>query len=90
MMKEGVLRRIDMYSNSQNCQEFDLDEKKVESIARRISKAAQEAKEMGLIIFGGSGSGSLRYTLNQEQGASQEVAILDGFFDGGDGGDDYE
>jgi hypothetical protein len=68
------------------CAEFGLDTKRVESIARRLSKAAKEARSMGLVVFGGSGKGTLRIS---GKGVSGEVADLDGIFDGGDGGDDY-
>jgi hypothetical protein len=68
------------------CKEFGLDAKKVNSIARRLSSAARDAQEIGLCVFGASGSGSLRYH-RVEGGAQTEVANLDGSFDGGDGGD---
>jgi hypothetical protein len=41
---------------------------------------------MGLTVFGGSGSGTLR---KSGGGAQNNVADLDGHFDGGDGGDVY-
>lgn len=75
-----------MYVDDDKCEAFGLDAKRVESIARRISKAAQEASKMGLKVFGGSGRGSLRV---KGGGAQNEVAHLGGSFDGGDGGDVY-
>ncbi len=87
MTKKGVAK---MYVNADKCEEFDLDYKKIQSIARRISNAAKEAQEMGLCIFGGSGSGSLRYGHANLHGPGHNiVADLDGRFDGGDGGDVY-
>lgn len=74
-----------MFVNEDRCVVAGLDPKKVASIARRISKAALEAKAMGLTVFGGSGSGTLRHW--GEHGTDAEVADLDGMFDGGDGGD---
>jgi hypothetical protein len=70
------------------CEEFGLDPKKVASIAKRLSRAAREAEEMKLTIFGGSGSGSLRYH-GEGRGVDTRsvVANLEGAFDGGDGGD---
>jgi hypothetical protein len=69
------------------CKSCGLDPKRVRSIATRISKAAKEADAMGLTVFGGS-TGSLRYSDVPLQGpGNSEVAILDGSFDGGDGGD---
>lgn len=75
-----------MHVNKDACERFGLDESKVASIARRISKAMIEAQAMGLIIFGGSGSGVLR---KSGGGAQNNVANLDGNYDGGDGGDEY-
>lgn len=74
------------FADIDKCEELGLDPKLVESIARRISVAATEARSMGLKVFGGSGTGSLRLF---GKGCSGEVATLDGVFDGGDGGDDY-
>ena len=72
------------------CESFGLDPKRVKSIASRLSKAAKEAKEMGLTVFGGSGSGNLRFNGAELQGPGHsEVATLDGHFDGGCGGDVY-
>lgn len=74
-----------MMINEDRCVVMGLDPKKVASIARRISKVALEAQTMGLTIFGGSGTGTLRHW--GEHGQEAEVADLDGMFDGGDGGD---
>jgi hypothetical protein len=75
-----------MFVDDDKCNEFALDPKTIASIARRISKAAVEANALGLKVFGGSGSGTLRIF---GKGTSGNVAMLDGTFDGGDGGDDY-
>ena len=66
------------------CEKAGLDYKKVKSITNRISKAAKEAEEMHLCVFGGSGSGSLRFTDPDGKG-NIIVASLDGNIDGGDG-----
>jgi hypothetical protein len=72
------------------CESFGLDPKQVKSIAARLSKAAKEAESIGLTVFGGSGSGSLRFDGAPMQGPGHsEVATLDGCFDGGSGGDVY-
>ena len=72
---------------------FDEAElKRITSIARRISKAAKEAREMGIEVFGGTGSGTLRYNDSVGQGGGLILAYLDGIFDGGCGAtceDDY-
>jgi hypothetical protein len=75
-----------MQINEKECEKAGLDIKKVKSIARRISKAAKEAGELGIEIFGGSGTGELRYTDNEDIG-QLKIARLDGCFSGGDGGD---
>ena len=75
-----------MFIEDDKCNELGLDTKKVASIARRLSKAASEANKLGLVVFGGSGNGTLRVF---GRGTSGIVAELDGSFDGGDGGDDY-
>jgi hypothetical protein len=71
------------------CFIYVIDPRVVASIARRISKAAKEAEALGLAVFGGSGSGTLRYHMTDAGGTQTEVAWLDGCWDGGDGGDDY-
>jgi hypothetical protein len=71
------------YVKEDECAAANLDPKKVASVARRISRAAMDAKAMGLVVFGGSGSGSLRF--NDGGDGQLIVAELDGPFDGGDG-----
>ncbi|MFD2257459.1 hypothetical protein ACFSSA_12315 [Luteolibacter algae] len=79
-----------MYIDEELCESFGLDPKRVKSIASRLSKAAKEAEELGLTVFGGSGSGNLRFNDADMQGPGHsEVATLDGCFDGGSGGDIY-
>jgi hypothetical protein len=75
-----------MFVDEDKCVELGIDPKRVRSITRRISKAAMDAHSIGLTVFGGSGTGSLRIS---GRGISGTVADLDGVFDGGDGGDDY-
>lgn len=72
-----------MLVNEDECKSAGLDIKKVESISRRLSKAAMEAQEMGLTVFGGSGTGTLRFHDGQDR--SLIVSYLNGDFDGGDG-----
>lgn len=77
------------YVRDERCEEFGLDRKKVAGLTRRISKAAREAHEMGLVVFGGSGAGTLRFNRSAFGGERTSVADLDGHFDGGDGGDSW-
>ena len=77
-----------MFVYIDKCEEFGLDVKQVEKIARMLSRAGKEAGKLGLGIFGGSGHGSLRlFTADKQGPGHSEVASLDGHFDGGDGGD---
>lgn len=72
-----------MHANEAECLAAGLDPKRVESIARRINKAAKEAREMGLEVFGGSTAGTLRVI---EPGAQLIVAdMTGGCWSGGDG-----
>jgi hypothetical protein len=75
-----------------------LDRKKVESIARRLSKLGREMESMGLSIYGASGSGNLIHEsrpthidnplqpLVQTEDFGSVIAELDGTWqwDGGD------
>jgi hypothetical protein len=81
-----------MNINEKECEQagFTLDEiKKIASISRRISKAASEARKMGICVFGGTGSGSLRFTDDENKG-QLVLADLEGNFDGGDGGNCFD
>jgi len=70
--------------NLNECEAAGLDPEKVGSIARRLNKAAKEAAALGIVIFGGSGSGTLRY--HDGKGGALIVAVLpEGVWDGGDG-----
>lgn len=78
---------MDRSGHKASIKKSGLDEKKVASIARRLSKVAKEADTMGITIFGGSGSGSLRI-YNSDDGIEARplvLAELDGHFDGGGG-----
>lgn len=65
------------------CAELGLDHRNVLSAVRRLNKASRELTAMGLTIFGGSGTGTLR-DLGRDPG--RYLATFDGRFDGGDGG----
>lgn len=73
----------------EECERAGLDPTKVASIARRITNAAKEARALGLTIFGGSGSGSLRwhdpFENDHRKGALVVAHMPGGNFDGGDG-----
>lgn len=63
------------------CAAADLDPDEVNRIARGLDRYAKQAHKLGLHIFGGSGSGTLRFGEDQLVVAD----ILNGHFDGGDG-----
>ena len=69
----------------EECIKAGLNIKKVKSIARRLSRAAKEAQDLEIQIFGGA-SGELRFRDSEKKGALK-IAKLDGFFEGGDGAD---
>jgi hypothetical protein len=72
--------------DEQRCAQFGLDAERVLRIARRLARAAHDARALGLTVFGGSGVGSLR-SYAAGSGTDAEVARLGPGFDGGDGGD---
>lgn len=73
-----------MYVNKDECEAAGLQPEEVGRIARGLSRYAKKAEEIGLQIFGGTGTGSLRF----DDGGRGKlvVAELEGNFDGGDGG----
>lgn len=78
-----------MYMNEDECLAAELDPKEVEKIARGIARYAKMADDLGIHIFGGSCSGSLRY--DDGGGAPLVVASHIGLnFDGGDGATDQD
>ena len=76
-----------MYINDAECRAAGYsgdDIKKIKSIARRLSKAAEEASLLNIKVFGGSGGGTLR-SMSQDTDGQLILAVLDGNFDGGIG-----
>lgn len=71
------------------CEFAGVDPKRVANIARRLGRAAADARELGLFVFGGTGNGTLRWlgdgTGNLNQGALVVAEIKGGSWDGGDG-----
>lgn len=73
-----------MYVNQAECEAAGLDPLEVERIAKGISRYAKKAEALGIQIFGGTGSGSLRF---DDGGPGRLIlADVDGDFEGGDGG----
>lgn len=78
--------------NEAECLAAGLDPEAVRKVARRLATAARDARRMGLMVFGGAGSGSLRLLNSELSGTGVGsgklvVAYIDGgTWDGGDGG----
>jgi hypothetical protein len=71
--------------NEEECEAAGLDIKKVASLARRLRRISREMEDMGVILFGGSGSGSLRYDDGTGKGRLVIAEVGCNNFDGGDG-----
>jgi len=69
-----------MYAREDECAHAGLDAKDIERIARGLDKYAKAASRLGITIFGGSGSGSLRH-----KGSLIIAELGAGNYDGGDG-----
>lgn len=72
----------------ENCiEKAGLDKQQIKSIARRFKRIADECGKIGVQIFGGSTSGSLRFTDNQDILEYRQLILADipGDFSGGDG-----
>ncbi len=72
--------------NEEECIAAGLDIRKISSLSRRLSRISREVGELGLVIFGGSGSGSLRYDDGTGKGKLIVAEFGTSTFDGGDGG----
>lgn len=71
------------YENAAECEAAGLDPAQVRRIAKGLSRYAKEAQSLGMQVFGGTGSGTLRF----DDGGNGRLIVgtLDGNFDGGDG-----
>lgn len=60
-----------------------LTKKKLNALLQVLVGMQKQAQKLGIGLFGGSGTGTLRF----DDGAEEKLilAYLDGFFDGGDG-----
>lgn len=76
------------YEHENECLSAGLDPKEVRRIAKGLTRYAKQAEELGLTVFGGTGSGTLRF--DDGGNGLLIVAELDGRFDGGDGSDDED
>lgn len=74
------------FEYASECEAAGLDPAQVRRIAKGLSRYAKEASALGMTVFGGAGSGSLRF--DDGGNGPLVVADLDGNFDGGDGAAD--
>ncbi|GBO88621.1 hypothetical protein [Marinobacter salsuginis] len=72
-----------MFINIPECEHAGLDPKKVERIAKGLSRYLREAESLGIELFGGSGTGSLRF--DDGHGRKLVLGYVEGHVDGGDG-----
>jgi hypothetical protein len=78
-----------MSANFDECEAAGLDFKTVDRIAKRLERAGRDAAKLGLTVFGGAGSGSLRI---RPDPLGPQLIIADingGSWDGGDGAERY-
>ena len=75
--------------NLEECRAAGLDPTSVQRIAKGLSRYALQAEALGLTLFGGSGSGTLRFRDDQDKGPLI-VASVNGDIDGGAGNDHYD
>lgn len=67
-------------ANCRECKAAGLDPKEVERIARGLSRYGKAASDLGLTVFGGSGTGLLHTS-----DGLVVASMRHGWFDGGDG-----
>jgi len=84
------MRGDEVIINQNEIEASGLDIKIVRSLARRLENVAKEAQKHGIQIFGGSGSGSLRFNDRHDAGSLVIAHINRGDWSGGDGLTDDE
>jgi len=75
------------YANINECRAAGLDPKVIEKLAARLKRSGDKAGRLGLLIFGGSGAGELRYTDDRNKGDLKVASFGGNVWDGGDGAD---
>jgi len=77
----------------EECDVTGINPEKLRSVARRLNQAVRDLDKLGLLVFGGSGNGTIRVPGTGDDSLSSThcgniiVAYLDGTnWDGGDGG----
>lgn len=54
--------------NDQECDKAGVDAKKIKAIERALKKAVKQANALGVTVFGGTGTLSLRFTDDPAKG----------------------
>lgn len=76
--------------NIQECEAAGIDEKEIRRIANGMARYAKQAEKLGLCIFGGAGTLSLRFTDDSGLGQLILAEVYSGDVSGGDGAEnDY-
>lgn len=77
-----------MSARPDECSAAGVSEKRVQALSRRLAACAKEAKDIGVFIFAGSGSATIRAHVPDIRGGALIVAEIGGptgLWDGGDG-----
>jgi hypothetical protein len=76
-----------MYLHEDEIKAAGLEPQAVAALARRLERAAKDARKMGLTVFGGTGTGTLRFNDDQWNPTNRPLILADieGPWDGGDG-----
>ena len=71
--------------NEKECEVAGVDPTVVKGLLRRCEALGRDCAKYGITIFGGSGSGDLRFDEHSADGALILAPIINGHWDGGDG-----
>ena len=74
-----------LYANEAECDKADKSIVDIERLARELSSLGRRARRLGVYVFGGSGTGTLRCHDGDGNLPPLILATIDGDFDGGDG-----
>jgi hypothetical protein len=76
-----------MSAREAECAFAGVDERRVAALARRLAACAKEARSLGVEIFGGTGSATIRARVPDAMSGGMIVAEVPGpcVWDGGDG-----
>lgn len=76
------------HAEEEVCEKFDIDPDRVETLARKLKKVADECRKEGILIFAGTFGGLVFRPSGHAHSADNNLADGIAFnCDGGDGGD---